>query len=148
MALNAWFDDYAASEKLAMDGDDIVISGKKGLLKALDGYSSGMNVPIDDDRRNQEVCRKAQSRRRHQPEHKPQPRATQAHVQTRATGGRFLRAVLPNGQESKPRQGFIEREVIEKLRAVMPARLHPALTFCYDTGCRTRSAETDHLEVG
>jgi site-specific recombinase XerD len=40
----AWFDDYAASEKLAMDGDDIVISGKKGLLKALDGYFFGMKV--------------------------------------------------------------------------------------------------------
>jgi hypothetical protein len=39
--------------------------------------------------------------------------------------------------ESEPREGFVERPDFEKLRAAMPTRLHPALTFCYETGCRT-----------
>src|SRR5215471_8402646 len=44
---------------------------------------------------------------------------------------------FPMSKESEPREGFVERPEFEKLRAEMPVSLHPALTFCYETGCRT-----------
>jgi hypothetical protein len=37
------------------------------------------------------------------------------------------------------RQLQAQRPDFEKLRGAMPTRLHPALTFCYETGCRTRA---------
>jgi hypothetical protein len=43
---------------------------------------------------------------------------------------------FPMHKESEARQGFLERPDFEKLRAEMPERLHPALTFCYETGGR------------
>src|SRR5438105_12794234 len=44
---------------------------------------------------------------------------------------------FPMSKESDPREGFVERPEFEKLRAEMPVNLHAALTFCYETGCRT-----------
>jgi len=44
---------------------------------------------------------------------------------------------FPMHKESEPREGFVERPEFEKLRAEMPEHLHPALTFCYEAGCRT-----------
>jgi integrase len=40
-------------------------------------------------------------------------------------------------RESEPREGFVERRDFERLRRTMPAHVHPALTFCYENGCRT-----------
>jgi integrase len=44
---------------------------------------------------------------------------------------------FPMERESEPREGFVERRDFESLRRAMPAHLHPALTFCYENGCRT-----------
>lgn len=41
------------------------------------------------------------------------------------------------GKESEPREGFVERDEFEMLRAAMPTRLHPGLTFTHEVGCRT-----------
>ena len=48
---------------------------------------------------------------------------------------------FPMQKESEPREGFLERPEFEKLRAEMPEHLHPALTLCYETGCRTGAME-------
>src|SRR2546429_4908054 len=37
-------DDYLSSAKAVMDGKEILISGRRGLLKPLDDYFGGMNV--------------------------------------------------------------------------------------------------------
>jgi len=42
-----------------------------------------------------------------------------------------------SASESEPREGFVERDEFEMLRAAMPTRLHPGLTFTYEVGCRT-----------
>src|SRR5262249_4183403 len=44
---------------------------------------------------------------------------------------------FPMQRESEPREGFVERTGFERLRREMPEHLHAALTFCYETGCRT-----------
>jgi integrase len=44
---------------------------------------------------------------------------------------------FPMERESEPREGFVERRDFEGLRRAMPVYLHPALTFCYENGCRT-----------
>ena len=44
---------------------------------------------------------------------------------------------FPMQRESEPREGFVERPDFEYLRGEMPQHLRPALTFCYENGCRT-----------
>jgi integrase len=130
--------DYIESEKLTMDGDDIVISGKKGLLNALDAFFGGMSAQaITTD-----VIRKFIAKRKAEGITGPSINRNLARLRrmfklAQREGKISSMPYFPMGKESEPREGFVEREQFEMLRAAMPTRLHPALTFCYETGCRT-----------
>ena len=90
--------DYTDSGKLEMRGDEIVITGKTGLLKALDGHFSDMNVQaITTDE-----IRKFIAKRKAEGVTGPainRNLARPAQVQAGATGAKdFRHAVLPDGQ--------------------------------------------------
>src|SRR5690348_2679660 len=48
---------------------------------------------------------------------------------------------FPMPKDSKPRTGFIDPDVFEKLRAALPKRLRLLATFLYYTGCRVGAAK-------
>jgi integrase len=47
---------------------------------------------------------------------------------------------FPMPKDSKPRTGFIDPDVFERLRATLPKRLRLLVTFLYYTGCRVGAA--------
>lgn len=48
---------------------------------------------------------------------------------------------FPMPKDSKPRTGFVDPEVFEKLRTALPKNLHLLITFLYYTGCRLGAAQ-------
>jgi integrase len=48
---------------------------------------------------------------------------------------------FPMQEESAPRTGFVEQVQFQQLREALPERLHPLVTFLYQTGCRTGAAK-------
>jgi len=133
-------DDYRDKGKLVMDGDDPVITGRRGHLKALDDYFGGMSVTaivavlrqFVDDRTAVGVAG-------------PTINRNLAYLRrmfklAQQQGKVSNVPYFPMQRESEPREGFVERPDFERLRAEMPEHLHPALTFCYETGCRTGAA--------
>jgi integrase len=131
-------DDYTDNEKLTMRDDEIVISGKTGLLKALDEFFAEMNVlAITTD-----VIKKFVAKRKAEGITGPSINRNLARLRrmfrlAQREGKVSSMPYFPMAKESEPREGFVERDEFEMLRAAMPVGLHPALTFCYETGCRT-----------
>src|SRR6266699_1095446 len=132
-------DDYLLSAKAVMDGKEILISGRRGLLKPLDDYFGGMNVAnITTD-----VLRDFSSKRMENGVAGPTVNRNLAMLRrmfklAEREGKVSNVPYFPMQKESEPREGFLERPKFEKLRAEeMPAPLRPTLTFCYETGCRT-----------
>jgi len=130
-------DDYRDKGKLVMDGEDPVITGRKGHLRALDDYFRGLPVraigllirKFVDDRKAAGIAGPTINRnfaylRRMLKLAERQGKVS--HI-----------PYFPMQRESEPRQGFLERPDFERLRGAMPEHLHTGLTFCYENGCRT-----------
>ena len=78
--------DYVANGKAEMDGEDLVISGKKGALKALDDFFGGMAVHNDHDGHVTALCSEAKGTGwGFGSGLQPKPRQTPAYVHTRQT---------------------------------------------------------------
>ena len=132
-------DDYLSSGKAVMDGEEILISGRRGLLKPLDDYFGGMNAAnIKTD-----VLRDFSAKRMENGVAGPTVNRNLAMLRrmfklAEREGKVSNVPYFPMQKESEPREGFLERPKFEKLRAEeMPEPLRPTLTFCYETGCRT-----------
>ena len=131
-------DDYLLSAKAVMDGKEILISGRRGLLKPLDDYFGGMNVAnITPD-----VLRDFSSKRMENGVAGPTVNRNLAMLRRMFKLAERESKVsnvpyFPMQKESEPREAFLEGPRFEKLRAEMPELLRPTLTFCYETGCRT-----------
>jgi integrase len=134
--------DYVASGRAMLDSDEFLIAGRRGLLKPLDNYFAGMKVAsITTD-----VLRRFSEQRMAQGVAGPTVNRNLALLRRMFNLAKLEGKVssvphFPMHKESKPRQGFLERHEFEKLRAAMPESLHPALTFCYESGCRTGAME-------
>ncbi len=131
-------DDYLSSGKAVMDGEEILISGRRGLLKPLDDYFGGINVAnIKTD-----MLRDFSAKRMENGVAGPTVNRNLAMLRRMfklAERESKVSSVpyFPMQKESEPREGFLERPKFEKLRAEMPEPLRATLTFCYETGCRT-----------
>jgi|ERR1700722_370170 len=131
-------DDYKDNGKLVMDGEDPVITGRRGHLKALDDYFKGMNVVAI----SAHTLRKFKTERMGNGVSGPTCNRSLAYLRrmfklAQRQGKVANVPYFPMERESEPREGFLERRDFDRLRATMPGHLHPALTFCYETGCRT-----------
>jgi integrase len=130
--------DYLSSGKAIMDDEEVLISGRRGLLKPLDDYFAGMNViSITTD-----VLRDFSAKRIECGVSGPTVNRNLAMLRrmfklAEREGKVSKVPYFPMQKESEPREGFLERPEFENLRAEMAEHLHPALTFCYETGCRT-----------
>ena len=130
--------DYLSSGKAIMDGEEVLISGRRGLLKPLDDYFCGMSVAsITTD-----LLRDFSAKRMENGVAGPTVNRNLAMLRRMFKLAERESKVsnvpyFPMQQESEPREGFLERAEFEKLRIEMPKHLRPALTFCYETGCRT-----------
>ncbi len=134
-------DDYKDKGKLVMDGDNPVITGRRGHLKALDDYFKGMRVVAITEH----MLRKFKAERVENGVAGPTCNRSLAYLRrmfklAQQQGKVSNVPYFPMQRESEPREGFVERPDFERLRAEMPEHLHPALTFCYETGCRTGAA--------
>ena len=132
-------DDYRDKGRLVTDGDDPVITGRRGHLKALDEYFAGMPVTAIGG-----VIRKFVTERAAAGVSGPTINRSLAYLRRMfklaQQQGRVSNVpYFPMQRESEPREGFVERPDFEYLRGEMPQHLHPALTFCYENGCRTRA---------
>ena len=128
-------DDYLSSGKAVMDGEEILISGRRGLLKPLDDYFDGMNAAnIKTD-----VLRAFSAKRMENGVAGPTVNRNLAMLR------RMFKLAEREGKvsnvpyflmqkESEPREGFLERPKFEKLRAEMPEPLRPTLTFAMRRG--------------
>src|SRR6266478_4390781 len=122
-----------------MDGEEILISGRRGLLKPLDDYFGGMNAAnIKTD-----VLRDFSAKRMENGVAVAGPTVNRNLAMVRRMfklaerEGKVSNVLyFPMQKESEPREGFLERPKVEKLRAEMPEPLRATLTFCYETGCR------------
>jgi len=134
--------DYVSSGKATLDEGDTLIAGRRGLLKPLDDYFGGMNVAsITTD-----VIRDFSAKRMEGGVSGSTVNRNLAMLRrmlklAEREGKVSNVPYFPMQKESEPRQGFVERLEFEKLRAEMAEHLHPALTFCYETGCRTGAME-------
>jgi integrase len=134
--------DYRSSGKATMAEAEVLISGRRGLLKPLDDYFGGMNVAsITTD-----VLRDFSAKRMEDGVTGPTVNRNLAMLRRMFKLAEHENRVsivpyFPMQKESEPREGFLERPEFEKLRAEMPEHLHPGLTFCYETGCRTGAME-------
>lgn len=130
--------DYLASGKAIVEGEEVVVSGRRGLLKPNDDYFGGMNVAsITTD-----LLRDFSAKRMENGVAGPTVNRNLAMLRRMFKLAERESKVshvpyFPMQQESEPREGFLERPEFEKLRIEMPRHLRPALTFCYETGCRT-----------
>ncbi len=123
---------------MVMDGDDPVITGRRGRLKALDDYFKGMSVVAITEH----TLRKFKAGRMENGVAGPTCNRSLAYLRrmfklAQRQGKVANVPYFPMERESEPREGFLERPDFERLRGAMPQHLHPALTFCYETGCRT-----------
>jgi integrase len=135
-------DDYKDKGKLVMDGDDPVITGRRGHLKALDDHFKGMSVVVITEH----TLRRFKTERMENGVAGPTCNRSLAYLRrmfklAQRQGKVVNVPYFPMERESEPREGFLERSDFERLRAAMPEHLHPALTFCYETGCRTGAME-------
>jgi hypothetical protein len=131
--------DYLSSGKASLDGEEVLISGRRGLLKPLDDFFGGINV------RNirTDLIREFKAKRMGEDgvlgptvnRNLAMPRRMFRLAQRE--GKLSVVPYFPMEQESEPREGFLERPEFEKLRAEMPESLHPTLLFAYEVGCRT-----------
>ena len=134
--------DYRSSGKATTDEKDMLISGRRGLLKPLDDYFGGMNVAnITTD-----VLRNFSAKRMEDGVAGPTINRNLAMLRrmfklAEREGKVSHVPYFPMQKESEPREGFLERPEFERLRAEMSEHLHPAMTFCYETGCRTGAME-------
>jgi len=120
-----------------MDGDEPIITGRSGHLKALDDYFAGMSVTAIGG-----MLRKFVNDRGAAGAAGPTINRNLAYLRrmfklAQQQGKVPYVPYFPMQRESEPREGFVERADFERLREEMPEHLHPALTFCYETGCRT-----------
>ena len=131
--------DYVANGKAKVVGKDLVISGKKGVLKALDDFFGGMAVrTITTDTLRRFIAKRKEQDGVSGPAcNRNLARLRRMFTLARREGKVTNVPYFPMSKESDPREGFVERPEFEKLRAEMPVNLHAALTFCYETGCRT-----------
>jgi integrase len=131
--------DYIDSGAATMKGDELFVSGRKGLLKPLDEFFAGMNVQaITTDTIRMFVAKRKDEDGVEGPTCNRNLAALRRMFKLAQREGKVSSTpYFPMQQESEPREGFVERPEFEKLRQAMPAGLHPALTFCYETGCRT-----------
>lgn len=131
--------DYTANGKAEMNGEDLVISGKKGVLKALDDFFGGMAVQtITTDTLRRFVAKRKEEDGVGGPAcNRNLARLRRMFTLAQREGKVTYILYFPMSKESDPREGFVERPEFEKLRAEMPVNLQAALTFCYETGCRT-----------
>ena len=130
--------DYTDSGKLEMRGDEIVITGKTGLLKALDGHFFDMNVQaITTDEIRKFIAKRKAEGVTGPAINRNLARLRRMFKLAQREGKISAMPYFPMGKESEPREGFVERDEFEMLRAAMPTRLHPGLTFTYEVGCRT-----------
>jgi len=130
-------DDYRDKGRLVMDGDEPIITGRSGHLKALDDYFAGMSVTAIGG-----MLRKFVNDRGAAGAAGPTINRNLAYLRrmfklAQQQGKVPYVPYFPMQRESEPREGFVERADFERLREEMPEHLHPALTFCYETGCRT-----------
>lgn len=130
--------DYRASGKLTEERDGkYTVSGHRDFFKPLDDYFAGMPViAITSD-----VLRDFVKQRMDGGVSGPTCNRNLAslrrmfHLAQRE--GKIQNVpYFPMQKEHAARTGFVERPAFEKLRAVLPENLHPALTFAYETGCR------------
>src|SRR5207244_13125789 len=123
-------DDYLSSAKAVMDGKEILISGRRGLLKPLDDYFGGMNVAnITTD-----VLRDFSSKRMENGVAGPTVNRNLAmlrRVFKLAESESKVSNVpyFPMQKESEPREPFLEGTRSETLRAEMREHRRPTCTF-------------------
>jgi len=131
--------DYLDSGKATLKDEELLISGRKGVLKTLDDFFGGMKVQAitTDVLRNFVAHRKEEDDVEGPTVNRNLAMIRRMFKLAQREGKVSNTPYFPMQQESEPREGFVERKDFEKLRAVMPVRLHPALTFCYEDGCRT-----------
>jgi len=130
-------DDYRDKGRLVMDGEDPVITGRRGHLRALDDYFAGVPVSAIGS-----LIRKFVNDRKAAGIGGPTINRNLAYLRrmfklAERQGKVSHVPYFPMQRESEPREGFLERPEFERLRSAMPEHLHPSLTFCYENGCRT-----------
>lgn len=129
--------DYLANGKAEMDGEDLVISGKKGVFRALDDFFDGMAVQsITTDTLRRFIAKRKEEGVGGPACNRSLARLRRMFALAQREGKVTCIPYFPMSKESDPREGFVERPEFEKLRGEMPVNLHAALTFCYETGCR------------
>jgi integrase len=130
--------DYRAAGKVTEENGVVGVSGHRAFFKQLDDFFGGMSViAITTD-----VLRDFVSKRMKEGISGPTCNRNLAALRrmfklAQREGKIQVVPYFPMQKESAPREGFVERPEFERLRAAMPERLHPALTFAYETGCRT-----------
>jgi integrase len=129
--------DYKAAGKITEENGVMAVSGHRHFFKQLDDFFTNMPViAITTD-----VLREFVSKRMKEGISGPTVNRNLALLRrmfklAQREGKLQNVPYFPMQKESAPREGFVERPDCEKLRAAMPERLHPALTFAYETGCR------------
>ena len=129
--------DYRAAGKVTEQNGVMAVSGHRHFFKQLDDFFANMPViAITTD-----VLREFVSKRMKEGVSGPTCNRNLALLRrmfklAQREGKIQNVPYFPMQKESAPREGFVERPDFEKLRAAMPERLHPALTFAYETGCR------------
>ncbi len=134
--------EYLSSGKATPDGKDVLISGRRGLLKPLDDYFGGMYVAnITTDVLSKLFCEE-DGRRSCRPTVNRNLAMLRRMFKLAERESKVSNVpYFPMQKEAEPREGFLERPEFEKLRAKMSEHLCTALTFCYETGCRTGAME-------
>jgi len=120
-----------------MDGDEPIITGRRGHLKALDDYFAGMSVTAIGG-----TLRKFVNDRSVGGAAGPTINRNLAYLRrmfklAQQQGMVSYVPYFPMQRESEPREGFVERPDVECFCGEIRLSSHPALTFCYETGCRT-----------
>jgi integrase len=131
--------DYLSSGKASLDGEEVLISGRRGLLKPLDDFFGGMNVRniTTDLIREFKAKRMGEGGVLGPTVNRNLAMLRRMFRLAQREGKLSVVPYFPMEQESEPREGFLERPEFEKLRAEMPESLHPTLLFAYEVGCRT-----------
>jgi integrase len=131
--------DYLSSGKATIDGEEVLISGRRGLLKHLDDFFGGMNVRniTTDLLREFKAQRMGEGGVIGPTVNRNLAMLRRMFRLAQREGKVSTIPYFPMEQESEPRDGFLERPEFEKLRAEMPENLHPSLLLAYEVGCRT-----------
>jgi hypothetical protein len=110
--------DYVANGKAKVLGEDLVISGKKGVLKALDDFFGGMAVrTITTDTLRRFIAKRKEQDGVSGPAcNRNLARLRRMFTLARREGKVTNVPYFPMSKESDPREGFVERPEFEKLR--------------------------------